>query len=379
MTEPIESAKEADLERLKFEFEREKWRAELELRRRELELKETEERRRRGFFARIDPISVGIFTAALALMGTIATTWMQGDLKRRSDEFVHQQQRDLERERFEADLIKDYIKGSKPELIENNLQFLVNVGLVVVKASQLKSTLARSSPPALTAGTRPALGDIEREACFLGKDWERSEQACTALLAASGLESTDEVLIRRRRGFVLDELQQFDRAIADYNKAIELDPRYAAAYNNRGYVYRQKGELDRAIADYSKAIELDPNDFRAYNNRGHAYRQKGELDRAITDFNKTIALLPKEVYGWRGRALSRALASDLHGAMADISEALRLAPQDARTLYIRGILLERRGNPSDAAQAFTAARTAVQNDVEWSAIEHDFSRYRPKR
>jgi hypothetical protein len=118
MTEPIESAKEADLERLKFEFEREKWRAELELRRRELELKETEERRRRGFFARIDPISVGIFTAALALMGTIATTWMQGDLKRRSDEFVHQQQRDLEQARhqqqqaleqakFEADLLVD--------------------------------------------------------------------------------------------------------------------------------------------------------------------------------------------------------------------------------------------------------------------------------
>src|SRR5688500_1725348 len=118
MTEPIENAKEADLEHLKFEFEREKWRAELELRHREIELKETEERRRRGFFARIDPISVGSFTAALALRGTIATTGMQGDLKRRSGEFVHQQQQALEQARhqqqqaleqskFEADLIKD--------------------------------------------------------------------------------------------------------------------------------------------------------------------------------------------------------------------------------------------------------------------------------
>jgi hypothetical protein len=121
MADPMRT--EADLERLKFEFEQEKWRAELELRRRELELRETEEHRRRGFLARIDPISVGIFTAALALMGTIATTWMQGDLKRRSDEFVQQQQRDLEQERFEADLIKDYIKNSKQESL-NLAQFV---------------------------------------------------------------------------------------------------------------------------------------------------------------------------------------------------------------------------------------------------------------
>jgi tetratricopeptide (TPR) repeat protein len=304
MTEPIENAKEADLERLKFEFEREKWRAELELRRRELELKEAEERRRRGFLARIDLISVGIFTAALALMGSIMTTWMQGDLKRQSDEFVHQQQRDLERERFEADLIKDYIKSSKPELIEDNLRFLVDAGLVVVKASQLKSTLARSSPPALTAGTRPALGDIEREACFLGTDWEHSEQACTALLATSNLEPNDEVLIRRRRGRILNELKQFDKAINELNQAIKLDPQYAAAYANRGYAYGEKGEFDRAIADYTKVIELNPQDARAYANRGYAYREKGEFDRAIADFDKTIALLPKEVYGWRNRAFA---------------------------------------------------------------------------
>ncbi len=50
-----------DLEHIRFEFERAKWRTDTELRRREVELKEAEDRRRRGFFARIDPISVGIF------------------------------------------------------------------------------------------------------------------------------------------------------------------------------------------------------------------------------------------------------------------------------------------------------------------------------
>lgn len=214
-----------------------------------------------------------------------------------------------------------------------------------MKASQLRSTLARGSPPALTAGTPSTLSDTEREACFLGKNWERSERACTALLAMSELEAKDEVLIRRRRGIILIELKQFDKA----------------------------------INELSRAIMLNPKDAFTYNNRGAAYDSKGEFDRAIADFNKVIELNPKEVAGWRNRALLRALTSDFHGAMADISEALRLAPQDARTLYVRGILLELRGNPSDAAQAFTAARIAVQHDAEWSQIEHDLRHYRSRR
>jgi len=47
-------------------------------------------------------------------------------------------------------------------------------------------------------------------------------------------------------------------AIADYSKAIELDPKFAPAYNARGITYAKKGDPDRAIADFDNAIELDP-------------------------------------------------------------------------------------------------------------------------
>jgi hypothetical protein len=65
--------------------------------------------------------------------------------------------------------------------------------------------------------------------------------------------------------------------------------------------------------------------------------------------------------------------------MVDIDESLRLSPQNARALYVQGIVLELRGNLSEAAQAFAAARTAIQGDDAWSQIEHDFRHYRPKR
>ena len=45
----------------------------------------------------------------------------------------------------------------------------------------------------------------------------------------------------------------------------------AEAYYNRGIAYGDKGEYDKAIEDYSKAIELNPEYAEAYNNRGNAY------------------------------------------------------------------------------------------------------------
>ncbi|HEY85645.1 MAG TPA: tetratricopeptide repeat protein [Chloroflexi bacterium] len=50
-----------------------------------------------------------------------------------------------------------------------------------------------------------------------------------------------------------------EQAIADYNKAIDLNPDYAAAYSNRGVAYYYSGDLEQAIADFERYLELAPN------------------------------------------------------------------------------------------------------------------------
>src|SRR5262245_39867081 len=71
-----------------------------------------------------------------------------------------------------------------------------------------------------------------------------------------------------------------DIAIKGCTARIRQNSRNAAAYNNRGFEYRHKSDLDRAIADYTKAIEINPR-YADYNNRGYAYTIKGDFDRAI--------------------------------------------------------------------------------------------------
>ena len=92
------------------------------------------------------------------------------------------------------------------------------------------------------------------------------------------------------RGSAYDELKEYERAIEDYNKTIELDVNYTKAYYARGLVYDELMQYERAIEDFNKTIELDPNFAGAYNNRGLAYARSGHYEIAMVDFEKVIEL-----------------------------------------------------------------------------------------
>ena len=73
-------------------------------------------------------------------------------------------------------------------------------------------------------------------------------------------------------------------AIADYTKAIALNPADAEAYSGRGLARRANGDAAGALADCNQAIALNPNSVPAYSNRGKAKQAKGDSGGAATDF-----------------------------------------------------------------------------------------------
>ena len=145
-------------------------------------------------------------------------------------------------------------------------------------------------------------------------------------------------------------------AIADYNRAIELDPKHASAYYNRGNVKDARGDLDGAIADFNLAIELDPKDADAYTNRGRCKEAKGDLDTAIADYNRAIELDPKFAiaYNNRGNAKKKA-KGDLDGAIADYNRAIELNPKYGSAYYNRGNAKEAKGDLDGAIADFKRA------------------------
>src|SRR5439155_94389 len=121
-----------------------------------------------------------------------------------------------------------------------------------------------------------------------------------------------------------------DGAIADYDRAIQLDPKDAAIYNNRGLAKQEKGDLEAAIVDFNRAIQLNPKDAVACSNLGNAKRDKGDLDGAILDYNRAIRFDPKYAYAYYDRGLAKKQKSDLDGAIADYNRVIELDPRFAK-------------------------------------------------
>ena len=146
----------------------------------------------------------------------------------------------------------------------------------------------------------------------------------------------DYAFAYNNRGAVYRNKGEHDFAIEDCNKAIQLKSDYAEAYSNRGAAYRNKGKIDRAIEDYDIAIQLKRNFDKAYYNRGLAYHEKGELDLAIKDYSKAIELNPKLVHPYNNRANAYRQKRQFDKAIEDCDMAIELDPKLGLAYYIRG-------------------------------------------
>ena len=73
----------------------------------------------------------------------------------------------------------------------------------------------------------------------------------------------------------------YEKAIQDYNRALEIDPDHIRALNNRGDLFREREELEKAIADYSRLLVLEPNAAGNYCNRCLCWNGLREYDNAI--------------------------------------------------------------------------------------------------
>lgn len=128
-----------------------------------------------------------------------------------------------------------------------------------------------------------------------------------------------------------------DLAIAEYTKAIELEPETSVAYVNRSLAHRAQDNLDLALVDSTRAIEIDPQNVVAYVNRGIVYRAQGKLDLAIADYTIAIELDGKYAVAYVNRGLSYYDVGALRQAMADYSKAIALDPTNIVAYHYRGI------------------------------------------
>lgn len=154
---------------------------------------------------------------------------------------------------------------------------------------------------------------------------------------------------------------------ADWNKVIELGEsilklnvrhqptlaQTAQAYRSRSLISFEKADYDTAITDCSRAIELAPK-AEYYWQRSKSYHQKNQFDAAIADCNQAIKLKQEaQYYGQRGRAYNN--KGNYEQALADTKTAIQLKPRQAEHYELYGIICINMGKISQAIEKLTQA------------------------
>jgi len=139
------------------------------------------------------------------------------------------------------------------------------------------------------------------------------------------------------RGQTYRKMKEYQNAIEDFNKSLELDPEYPWAFAQRGLIYFEMKEYQKALEDFDKAIELYPNFVWYFTQRGLIYFEMKEYQKALEDFDKAIELNPKFAGAFAVRGLTYREMKEYQKAFEDFDKALELDSTLKWAIYQRGL------------------------------------------
>jgi tetratricopeptide (TPR) repeat protein len=145
------------------------------------------------------------------------------------------------------------------------------------------------------------------------------------------------------------------RALADFEAAIQLDPKNWKPVHNRGVSRALAGHWNPALEDFSRVLELKPDHANAWFNRGEVRAERGEHELAVADYTRAIELRPEDIDACRRRGQAYLQLRRLREALADFDRVVQLAPHQAEPLLDRGDVHRSLGQWPQAAEDYRQA------------------------
>lgn len=200
-----------------------------------------------------------------------------------------------------------------------------------------------------------------KKALELDPNYEEVIKTLQEMLAA---HNHAEINAAFERGQKFYKNKDFDNAIKEFERIIELDPNNVAAYNNRAYVYASKNDYTHAVDDYSRVIELDPKNAVAYNDRGYVNYMMHNYDLAIADYDKALQLDQNYVLTYCNRGSAYSVKRDFDRAIEDFTHAIKLDPKNVIAYLWRGCIYGNKGDYKRATADFKKVLEIEPNNQE---------------
>jgi tetratricopeptide (TPR) repeat protein/V8-like Glu-specific endopeptidase len=143
------------------------------------------------------------------------------------------------------------------------------------------------------------------------------------------------------RAYTRRQVKDFQQSLADYNQAISISPKYSIVYYNRANLKADKlNDIRGALADYDQAISINPEYSTAYNNRALLKADKlNDIRGALADYDQAISINPEYSAAYNNRALLKAdKMNDIRGALVDYDQSISISPKYSIVYYNRANL-----------------------------------------
>lgn len=149
--------------------------------------------------------------------------------------------------------------------------------------------------------------------------------------------------------------KEYEKALKDYNRYIELNKTDALIFSNRGNLHGLMGNYELALKDYSKAAELDSTKVDTYVNKGVTYIRMEQYDKAVKELNTAAQMEPDNVAVYANRAYAFLQAGLLEQAIQDYDFVIANSVDNSDNYFYRGIANYRLQNYQEAIRDNTTA------------------------
>ena len=202
------------------------------------------------------------------------------------------------------------------------------------------------------------------------------------LLWAPVFAASEEAVEHNSIGATLLEHGKTDAAVAEFQKALRLDPTYLPARLNLAYAYERGGKIEEAITAYQEAIGVEPRNFFAHNNLGVLYDNNGQYDAAIAEFQSALYSEPGNAMALKNLETAKKNKAAIQERQAQIQRAEKEAqakPADSQASYNVARLYAFYGKKELALQWLSRAVKQGYKDLAHVRTDPAFTNMRENR
>jgi tetratricopeptide (TPR) repeat protein len=178
-----------------------------------------------------------------------------------------------------------------------------------------------------------------------------------------------------KQGDELYAAGQYEKAIAHYDNALKLNPRFARAWAARGLACNALRQYQEAIRCYDESLRLDPHDPAVWHDKGNTFCAIGRLEGALGCYNEALIIDPRDARAWNNKGICLASLGRPEEALPCCNKATQLDASYAVAWQAKAMIEERLGRIADAVASYKQflALASASNSAAFERIQRHVS------